>query len=106
MIIVEPVPIYQEWLKKQDKEIQAKISEYIIRLGCGNTSNLKGLKGGISEIKIHYGAGIRVYLKKKNENYYIVLWGGADKKSQQKDIEKAISIKQFMEATENEENKH
>ncbi|MDR3244103.1 MAG: type II toxin-antitoxin system RelE/ParE family toxin [Elusimicrobiota bacterium] len=106
MIVVVPLPIFQEWLEKQSIEVRRKIIDYTDRIEEGNTSNLKGLRNGISELKIHYGAGIRVYLKKKNENHYIALWGGSDKKSQQADIDKAIKIKQSWEAEENEKNKN
>ncbi|MDR3243129.1 MAG: type II toxin-antitoxin system RelE/ParE family toxin [Elusimicrobiota bacterium] len=105
-IIVELFPIYNKWVEKQSLGVQRKISEYTDRIERGNTSNLKGLRDGISEVKIHYGAGIRVYVKKKDENCYIVLWGGTDKKSQQSDIEKALKIKQNWEADENEKNKN
>jgi putative addiction module killer protein len=102
-ITVEFLPIFREWFKKQADEVQNKISSYIRRLEQGNTSNLKTLREGISEIKIHFGAGVRLYCIKKNDIFYIILWGGSDKKSQQEDIEKAIKIKRFMEANDDEE---
>ncbi|MDR3243769.1 MAG: type II toxin-antitoxin system RelE/ParE family toxin [Elusimicrobiota bacterium] len=105
-IRVALLPIYKKWVAKQTNEVQEKILEYTSRIEEGNTSNLKGLSGGIIEIKIHYGAGVRVYLKKKDENCYIVLWGGTNKKSQQSDIDKAIKIKQNWEADENEKNEN
>ncbi|MDR3243303.1 MAG: hypothetical protein LBT79_00980 [Elusimicrobiota bacterium] len=104
-IIVKTLPIFEVWLKKQTDEVQEKVIDYINRLKHGNTSNLKSVKKGIVEDKIYYGKGIRIYLIEKNEVYYIVLWGGADKKRQQADIEKAVKIKQMMEANENEKNK-
>jgi putative addiction module killer protein len=102
MITVEFVPIFIKWLEKQNKEAHKVIMRAIDRIRQGNTSSLKGLRGGISEIKIHYGAGIRVYIVQKGDVFYVVLWGGTDKKTQAADIEKAINIKQFWEANENE----
>jgi putative addiction module killer protein len=102
MITVEPLAIFRAWLEKQTQEVRRVIAKTINKIRQGNTSSLKGLRGGISEIKIHYGAGIRLYIVKREEVFYIVLWGGTDKKTQQADIEKAIKIKQIMEANENE----
>ena len=104
MITVKFLPIFKKWLEKQTKEIRQEIISAVNRISQGNTSSLKTLRAGITEIKIHFGAGIRLYLVKEemvndsNDVLYLILCGGTDKKSQQKDIEKAIKIKQFMEA--------
>jgi putative addiction module killer protein len=56
----------------------------------GNTSNVKWFSG-IGEYRIDWGPGYRVYLAKDGEAL-IVLYGGGTKKSQPKDIERALSL--------------
>ncbi|MDR1433777.1 MAG: hypothetical protein LBI93_01290 [Endomicrobium sp.] len=98
MITVKFLPIFKKWFEKQTKEARREIIDAVNKISQGNTSSLKALRAGITEIKIHFGAGIRIYLVKENDCFYLILWGGADKKSQREDIEKAIKIKRFMEA--------
>jgi putative addiction module killer protein len=52
------------------------------------------LRDGIFELRIRYGKGVRVYYTKDGQDILILLHGGADKKKQNKDIEKAIRIKE------------
>ncbi|MDR1245366.1 MAG: hypothetical protein LBJ98_05305 [Endomicrobium sp.] len=99
MITIKFLPIFKKWFEKQTKEVREEIISAVNRISQGNTSSLKTLRAGIIEIKIHFGAGIRIYLMKENDVFYLILWGGRDKKSQQEDIEKAIKIKRFMEAS-------
>ncbi|MDR3243301.1 MAG: hypothetical protein LBT79_00970 [Elusimicrobiota bacterium] len=106
MIIIEALPIYKKWKEQQTKEIKNIVTDAVNKIKVGNTAKLKTLRAAIIEIKIDFGAGVRIYLTKKQENHYIALWGGADKKRQQSDIEKAIKIKQFWEANENEKKKN
>jgi putative addiction module killer protein len=60
------------------------------RIVEGNVSNLKGLPGGISELKIDTGPGYRVYLGRDGFQL-VVLLGGGTKKKQQDDIAAALS---------------
>jgi putative addiction module killer protein len=66
------------------------VSDNIDRLKVGNFSNCKLLRNGISELKINYGKGIRIYYTKGTETILILLYGGSHKKRQANDIEKAI----------------
>jgi putative addiction module killer protein len=87
---------YEKWFFKQDNEVQEKVIDYISRLKFGNFSNCKALGKGISELKVDFGKGIRVYYTKSGDTILILLYGGADKKQQQEDIEKAIIIKESL----------
>jgi putative addiction module killer protein len=98
MIEVRQIELFTKWFEKQTIQVRQEIVDNINRLKNGNTSNLKLVSGGIIELKIHYGKGIRIYMIKKNDVFYIILWGADSKTKQSEDIEKAIKIKKFMEA--------
>lgn len=82
---------FKEWLKGlKDQTARAKVLVRIKRLAAGNMGDVKHFDG-ISELRIDYGPGYRVYVAKKGNTVYLLLCGG-DKSSQQKDIEKAKKI--------------
>ncbi|MDR1418675.1 MAG: type II toxin-antitoxin system RelE/ParE family toxin [Endomicrobium sp.] len=87
---------YEKWFNKQDDEVQEKVINYVSRLQMGNCSNCKALKKGVSELKIDFGKGIRIYYTKSSNTILILLYGGSDKKQQQEDIEKAIAIRETL----------
>ncbi|MCP3660380.1 MAG: type II toxin-antitoxin system RelE/ParE family toxin [Bacteroidetes bacterium] len=76
------------WLKKLDRNIVKRIFLSINTVSVGNFSNCKNLKYGIFELKLYFGAGLRVYFG-KHEHEIILLLLGRDKSTQRKDIEKA-----------------
>lgn len=79
---------FKEWLKGlRDQIAKAKILVRIKRLADGNMGDAKHFDG-ISELRIDYGPGYRIYVAKKGNTVYLLLCGG-DKSSQQKDIERA-----------------
>ena len=83
---------FKKWIAKlRDQRARARISEYLERLLEGNFSNVKSLGGGISEIKIHYGSGYRVYYTERN-GLIIILLAGGDKSTQERDIAKARQL--------------
>ncbi|MDR0646013.1 MAG: type II toxin-antitoxin system RelE/ParE family toxin [Elusimicrobiota bacterium] len=96
MFIIKPTKFFTKWFEKQSREIRIKVSINIERLSVGNFSNCKMFRDGVSELKINYAKGIRVYYTKKGETLIILLTGGADKKHQQDDLEKAVKIKDFI----------
>ncbi|MDR0822864.1 MAG: hypothetical protein LBN20_03675 [Endomicrobium sp.] len=96
MIDVRTTNIFDKWRDKQNKEVRGEITDAIDEVKQGNTSHCKYERGGISEIKIHFGQGIRLYYIKESEILYRLVWGGTDKKRQTADIEKAITIRKFI----------
>ncbi|MNC90690.1 hypothetical protein D3C83_68200 [compost metagenome] len=60
----------------------------MLRLEQGNTSNVKAVGGGVSELKIDFGPGYRIYFGRDGASLVILL-GGGTKKRQQQDIVKA-----------------
>jgi len=77
------------WLTKlRDLRARALVYKNITRMEIGNLGVHKSIGDSISELKIDYGPGYRLYYTKKNDVVLLLLIGG-DKSTQQKDIEKA-----------------
>ena len=83
---------YQKWFKKlRDPQAKARIDARIRRLSLGNMGDAKGIGRGISELRIDYGPGYRVYFAQRGLRLVVLLNGG-DKRTQDSDIERAIEI--------------
>lgn len=77
--------LYVEWLESLPTEAQTRIDARIFRVRCGNLGDYSAVGHGVSELRIHFGPGYRVYFAFASGNK-IVLLGGGDKKSQRRDI--------------------
>ena len=83
---------YEAWLAKLKDDIaKAAIVTRLARLESGNFGDAKSVGEGISEIRIHYGPGYRVYFQIRGRQIVLLLWGG-DKSTQQRDILRAKAI--------------
>lgn len=79
---------FTEWLSSlKDKITRAQITNRLNRATQRNYGDCESVGGGIYELKIHYGAGYRVYFAEQEET--IVLLMGGSKKTQTKDIQKS-----------------
>jgi len=88
---------FSRWLKAlRDIQAKAKILVRIQRLATGNPGDVKPVGEGISELRIHHGAGYRVYYVHRGEELIVLLSGG-DKDSQDRDIAKAKEIVSELE---------
>lgn len=86
--------IYIKWfdkIAKKDRKLAHIIDTRLLRLELDNWGDFKKIDGDLFEMRIHYGAGIRIYFYKKGDKIIILVTGG-DKSSQNKDIEKAKEI--------------
>lgn len=91
MITIVQSSEFADWLKGlKDLTAKAKVIVRIKRLAEGNMGDAKHFEG-ITELRIGYGPGYRVYVAKKGGTVYLLLCGG-DKSSQKKDIRKAKEI--------------
>lgn len=80
---------FTEWLDNlRDAKGRGVIRSRINRLRLGNFGDCELLGGGVSELKIDFGAGYRVYFAKSGKEIILLLCGGV-KKTQQSDIDKA-----------------
>ncbi len=90
MLEVQKTEVFDEWLSRlADQRAKAKIR--IERLGLGNPGDVKPVGDGISEMRVPYGPGYRVYFKQTDKAVILLLCGG-DKSTQAKDIKRAKEI--------------
>ena len=82
---------FESWFDDLDAAAAAKVSVAVVRLGQGNTSNVKGVGEGLLEYRIDWGPGYRVYFGRDGESLVILLTGGT-KQRQQRDIERAKEL--------------
>ncbi len=71
------------------KKTRAVIKSRMARLATGNFGDCKALRGGIQELKIHFGPGYRLYLSRQGDVLVLML-SGSDKSDQDKEIDQAI----------------
>ena len=95
---VEKTEVYREWLDGlKDRAGRARILVRVERLIHGNPGQHRDLTDGVSELKIDFGPGYRVYYTQRGTSLLLLLAGG-DKSMQQKDIATAIHLaKNFQE---------
>ncbi|MGO9146621.1 MAG: type II toxin-antitoxin system RelE/ParE family toxin [Desulfomonilia bacterium] len=83
---------FTKWLDEmQDIRARARILVRIERLSAGNPGDVKPVGEGVSELRIDYGPGYRVYYKEQGRKLIILLAGG-DKPSQARDIKTALRL--------------
>ena len=92
MIEVRQTEVYAEWFARlRDRQARARIDARIRRLSLGNPGDVKPVGEGISELRIDYGPGYRVYFVQRGKALVILLAGG-DKRTQDRDIKTAIEL--------------
>lgn len=83
---------FAQWLDDlRDLRARARVQARIERLIGGNPGDVRPVGSGVSELKINYGPGYRVYYRQKGSTLIILLAGG-DKSSQARDIEEALML--------------
>jgi putative addiction module killer protein len=83
---------FAKWLDAlRDVRARARIQARIRRLAEGNAGDVAAVGEGVSEMRIHYGPGYRVYFKKSGHELLILLAGG-DKSTQSADILAALTL--------------
>ena len=97
MLHIRKTLVYAEWIDNlRDLQGRARILMRVERLAAGNPCDVKPVGGGVSELRIHFGPGYRVYFTQRELDIVILLAGG-DKSSQPKDIQTALQLANNLE---------
>jgi putative addiction module killer protein len=92
MMDVQLLEEFKDWLSRlRDGRARVKITSRVARLGLGNPGDFEPVGEGVSEMRIHYGPGYRVYYLQHGGSLAVVLRGG-DKSTQARDIEAALAL--------------
>lgn len=92
MLEVRQTATYAEWFSGlRDRTAKARIDIRIRRLSLGNAGDVKPVGEGVSELRVDYGPGYRVYFIQKGD-IYVVLLAGGDKSTQDRDIREAKAL--------------
>ncbi len=87
---------FVRWLDNlRDIKARARVMVRIERFAAGNKGDVKPVGEGVSEMRIDYGPGYRIYFKKGSRDVVVLLAGG-DKRSQARDIKRAMRIGREM----------
>ncbi len=92
MIEVRQTEAFAAWLRNlPDRQARARVQVRLDRLRLGLSGDTRPVGEGVSELRIDYGPGYRVYHVRRGRELVILLAGG-DKRTQERDIRKAIQL--------------
>lgn len=92
MKTIKQTTTYMTWERKlKDQRAKATIATWIFRLANGLPGDVSPVGQGVSELRIHYGPGYRVYFAQRGEEFVLLLCGG-NKSTQSRDIEAAKKL--------------
>jgi len=92
MFIIKPLPEFMHWLRAlPDAKVRAIIAARIKRLERGLLGDVQPVGNGVSELRIHIGAGWRIYFTRHGRQIIVLLAGGS-KGTQRQDIERAKTL--------------
>jgi len=89
MIEFKQTETFRKWRSRlKDERARAMVASRLDRLAFGNPGDVKPIGQGISELRIDYGPGYRIYFRRRGNEIIILLCGG-DKSTQAADIKTA-----------------
>jgi putative addiction module killer protein len=92
MFSTKPLPEFTAWLDHLvDKPVRGVIAARIKRLSLGLMGDVEPVGEGVSELRIHFGAGWRVYFTQRGKDVIVLLFGGS-KRTQKADIRRAKAL--------------
>ncbi len=92
LVEIRQTEAYASWFRSlRDRQARARIQVRIDRLQLGLPGDVKPVGEGVSELRIDYGPGYRVYFTRRGREIIILLAGG-DKRTQDRDIKNAIRL--------------
>jgi putative addiction module killer protein len=96
MFEIEQTEVYKRWFAKlRDEAAKARVDIRIRRLRMGNAGDARPIGRGVSELRIDYGAGYRVYFMRKDQIVILLLAGG-DERTQFRDIRLALELAEVI----------
>lgn len=101
MLELKQTEVFREWrLRLKDQQARTRIASRLDRLAFGHAADAKPVGEGVSELRIDYGPGLRIYFQKRGK-LIIVLLCGSDKSTQARDIQTAKRLaKEWKEEDE------
>lgn len=97
MLTFKKSDIFEAWFAAlKDTRAKARILARIVSAEKGNFGDCQPVGRGVSEMRIHYGPGYRLYYTRRGEVVYLLLIGG-DKSTQKRDIARALDMVERME---------
>ena len=86
MIELKQTETFRKWRSKlKDERARAAIALRLARLAYGHAGDVEPVGRGISELRIHYGSGYRIYFQRRGDTIIVLLCGG-NKSTQERDI--------------------
>jgi putative addiction module killer protein len=97
MIEIRQTEIFADWIVRlRDRHARARIDKRIWRLSLGNPGDVKPVGSGVSEMRVDYGPGYRIYFVNRGPTVVLLLCGG-DKGTQERDIARAMKLAREIE---------
>jgi putative addiction module killer protein len=92
VIEIRQTEVYANWFAElRDRQARARIDVRIRRLSLGNPGDVRPVSEGVSELRVDYGPGYRIYFVQRESGVAILLTGG-DKRTQDQDIQRALEL--------------
>jgi putative addiction module killer protein len=92
MVEIRQTTTYSDWFDSlRDRQARIRIDIRIRRLSVGNPGDVKPVGKGVSELRIDYGPGYRVYFVQRGDTVVVLLAGGS-KRTQNQDIQMALAL--------------
>ena len=92
MIEIRQTEVFSKWLRGlRDRQARARIQTWIDRLQLGLPVDVKPVGEGVSELRIDYGPGYRIYFAQRGRELIVLLAAG-DKRTQDRDIKTALKL--------------
>lgn len=92
MIEIRQTEVFAQWFESlRDRRARARVNARIRRLSLGNPGDVRPVGEGVSELRVDYGPGYRVYFVQRGQTLVVLLAGG-DKDTQNRDIKTALRL--------------
>ena len=97
MFSIKPLPEFTEWLDGlSDVSVRGVVAARIKRLERGLMGDVEPVGDGVSEVRIHFGAGWRIYFVQRGVQLIVLLVGGS-KRTQKTDIKRAKALAALLD---------